>query len=153
MTAALGGVEWSAARPGHNLNLGKTRYPFYRRLGGPQGRSGRVESLVHTGIRSRTVQPVVSRYTDRATRPTARCIWKDNIKVNHQEMGSKAFDCINLAEPGNNGAMLCPINAKNWKSLGSIRFWRMTMFHEVSESVNLSNKIYVSVDQVSHSFF
>ena len=26
---------------------GKTRYPFYRRLGGPQGRSGRAENLVH----------------------------------------------------------------------------------------------------------
>ena len=37
---------------------GKTRYPFYRRLGGPQGRSGRAENLVPTGIRSRTVQPV-----------------------------------------------------------------------------------------------
>ena len=35
-----------------------TRYPFYRRLCGPQGRSGRAENLVPTGIRSRTVQPV-----------------------------------------------------------------------------------------------
>jgi len=43
---------------------GKTQYPLYRRLGGPQGRSGRAENLVPTGIRSRTVQPVVSRYTD-----------------------------------------------------------------------------------------
>ena len=33
-----------------------TRYPFYRRLGGPQGRSGRAEYLVPTGIRSRTEQ-------------------------------------------------------------------------------------------------
>ena len=39
-----------------------------RRLGGPQGRSGRAENLVATGIRSRTVQPVVGRYTDLATR-------------------------------------------------------------------------------------
>ena len=42
--------EWSAARPGRTLPPGKTRYPFYRRLGGPQGRSGRAESLVPTGI-------------------------------------------------------------------------------------------------------
>ena len=41
MTAALEGGEWSAARPGRTLPPGKTRYPFYRRLGGPQGRSGR----------------------------------------------------------------------------------------------------------------
>jgi hypothetical protein len=70
MTAALEGSEWSAARPGRTLTPGKTRYPLYRRLGGPQGRSGRAENLVSTGIRSRTVQPVVSRYTDWATRPT-----------------------------------------------------------------------------------
>ena len=48
----------------------QNRYPFYRRLGGPQSRSGRAENLVPTGIRSRTFQPVVSRYTDWATVPT-----------------------------------------------------------------------------------
>ena len=32
--------EASAARPGRSLPPGKTRYPLYRRLGGPQGRSG-----------------------------------------------------------------------------------------------------------------
>ena len=57
MTAALEGGQWSAARPGRNLRPGKTRYPFYRTLGGPQGRSGRAKNLVPTGIRSRTVQP------------------------------------------------------------------------------------------------
>jgi len=41
------------------LPNGKTRYPFYRKLGGHQGRSGRVEILVPTGIRSRTVQLVL----------------------------------------------------------------------------------------------
>jgi len=64
MTAALEGGEWSAARPGRTLPPGKTRYQFYRRLGGPQGRYGGAEYLVSTGIRSRTVQPVISRYTD-----------------------------------------------------------------------------------------
>ena len=64
MTAALEGGEWSAASPGRTLPPGKTRYAFYGGLGGPQGRSGRAENLVPTGIRSRTVQPLVSRYTD-----------------------------------------------------------------------------------------
>ena len=50
--------EWSASCPGRTLPPGKTRYPFYRRLGGPQGWSRRAENLVPTGIRSRTVQPV-----------------------------------------------------------------------------------------------
>ena len=70
MTAALEGGEWSAARPGRTLPPGKTRYPLYRRLGGPQGRSGRAENLVPTGIRTRTLQPIVRSYTDWATRPT-----------------------------------------------------------------------------------
>jgi len=62
MTAALEDGDWSAARAGRTLPAGETRYPFYRRMGGPQGRSGRTENLVPTGIQSRTVQPVVSRY-------------------------------------------------------------------------------------------
>jgi len=70
MTAALEGDEWSAARPGRTLPPGKTRYPFYRRLNGPQGGYRRAENLAPTGIRFRTVQPVVSRYTDWATRST-----------------------------------------------------------------------------------
>jgi len=48
MTAALEGGEWSASHPGRTLPPGKTRYPFYRRLGGPQGRSRRAENLVPT---------------------------------------------------------------------------------------------------------
>jgi len=75
MTAALEGGEWSAARPGRTLPPGKTRYSFYRRLGGPQGRSGGAENLVPTGIRSRTVQPVVSRNTDWATADRDRLIY------------------------------------------------------------------------------
>ena len=56
--------EWSAARPGRTLPPRKTRYPLYRRLGGPQGRSGRAKNLASPGVDPRTVQPVVSRYTD-----------------------------------------------------------------------------------------
>jgi len=60
MTTALEGSERSAARPSSTLLPGKTRYPFYRRQGRPQGRSGWVENFVLTGIQSRTVQPIVS---------------------------------------------------------------------------------------------
>jgi len=52
MITAVEGGEWSAARPGRTLPRGKTRYPLYRRLGGPQSRSGHAEILVSTGIRS-----------------------------------------------------------------------------------------------------
>ena len=59
-----------SSTPWPHFTSGKTRYPFYRRLGGPQGRSGRAENLVPTGFRSRTIQPIVSCYTDWANPPT-----------------------------------------------------------------------------------
>ena len=44
---------------------GMTRYAWYRRLGEPQGQSGRVRKISPpTGIDLRTVQPLASRYTD-----------------------------------------------------------------------------------------
>ena len=90
MTAALVGGEWSAARPGRTLPSGKTRYPFYRRLSGSQGRSERAENLVPTGIRSRNLQPVVSRYTDWATRP--------NNNNNNNRM-VQYFACVWVRKP------------------------------------------------------
>ena len=44
----------------------KTRYPLFRRLGAPQGRSGRVRKISTPGFDPQPVQPVASRYTDRA---------------------------------------------------------------------------------------
>jgi hypothetical protein len=71
MTSALEGGDWSAARPGRTLPPVKTRYPLYRRLGGPQGRSGQVRKISPPPVFDpRTVLPVVSHYTDWATRPT-----------------------------------------------------------------------------------
>jgi hypothetical protein len=47
------------------LPPGKTLYPLYRRLGGPQGRCGRLRKILSPpGFDPRTVQPVASRYTD-----------------------------------------------------------------------------------------
>jgi len=70
MIAALDGGEWSEAHSGRTLSPGKIWYPIYSSLGGPQVRSGWAENLVPTGIRFRTVPPVVSRYTDWASQPT-----------------------------------------------------------------------------------
>ena len=71
MTTALEGGEGSASRPGCSIPPGKTRYQMYRRLGGPQGRSGQVQKISPPPPRfdPRTVQPVASRYTDYATEP------------------------------------------------------------------------------------
>ena len=46
------------------LPLGKTRYPLYRRLGGPHARSGQVrKTSPPPGFDPRTFKPVESRYT------------------------------------------------------------------------------------------
>ena len=61
----------SITPPPRTLPPGKTQYPLYRRLGGPQGRSGQVRKVSPPpGFDPRTVQPVGSRYTDCANRPT-----------------------------------------------------------------------------------
>ena len=49
------------------LRLGKTQYPLYIRLGGPQGQSGHLRKILPPpGFDPRTVQPVASRYTNYA---------------------------------------------------------------------------------------
>jgi hypothetical protein len=54
----------------------KTRYPLYRRMGGPQSRSGEVRKILPPpGFDPRTVQPVASRYTVWATRPLCLRVW------------------------------------------------------------------------------
>ena len=61
-----GQLHASAALP-----PGKTQYPLHRRLGGPQGPSGRVRKISPPpAFDPRTVQLVASRYTDYDTRPT-----------------------------------------------------------------------------------
>ena len=63
--------EWVvSSTPRPHFTPGKDPLPIVQEAGWAQGRSGRAEYLVPIGIRSRTVQPVVSRYTDWATRPT-----------------------------------------------------------------------------------
>jgi hypothetical protein len=65
------------------LPPGKTRYPLYRRLGGPQSRSGRVRKISpQPGFDPRTVQPAASRYTDWAIlAPTQDQILVKFIKI------------------------------------------------------------------------
>ena len=65
LTSTLGGGEGSASRLGLILPPGKTRYPLYRRLGEPQGRSGHVRKISPPPrFDPRTLQSVASRYTD-----------------------------------------------------------------------------------------
>jgi hypothetical protein len=61
------------------LLLGKTQYPLYRKLGGPQGQSGRMQKIAPPlGFNPWTIQPIASRYTNYAI-PAPRVI----LKVKH----------------------------------------------------------------------
>jgi hypothetical protein len=63
--------EEPASRPGRSLPPRKTRCPLYKRMGGPQSRSGQVRKISSPpGFDPRTVQPVVSRYTGCAPWPS-----------------------------------------------------------------------------------
>jgi len=71
MTMALEGGEGSVSRPSRSIPLGKTRYPLYRRLGGPQARSGQARKISPPpGFDPWTTQLIASPYTDYATWPT-----------------------------------------------------------------------------------
>jgi hypothetical protein len=63
-TSTLDGVS-SQGHATADLPPGKTRHQVYRRLGGPQGRSGRVRKISPPPrFDTRTVQLLASRYTD-----------------------------------------------------------------------------------------
>ena len=63
LTSALDGVGGQRHGPAA-LRPEMTRYPLYRRLGGPWVRSGREGKILpEQGFDPRTVQPVASRYT------------------------------------------------------------------------------------------
>ena len=50
LTSALDRGGWSTPRPGHFTPRKQTRYPLYRRLGGPQGQSGQVITFTFTSF-------------------------------------------------------------------------------------------------------
>ena len=124
MTAALEGGEWSAARLDSSLPPGQTRYPLYRRLGGPQGRSGRAENLVPTGIRFRTVQPVAQSLY-RLSYPAHICLdlfsliykttiseqYNTSLRVLRNLHRCSFYQCYSLTGP--NVVYISPINVGN----------------------------------------
>ena len=78
LISALDGMEGQRHAP-TTLPPWKTRYPLYRRLGGPQGRSGRVRKISPPpGFDPWTIQPTASRYTDWAI-PTHICLRRHHI--------------------------------------------------------------------------
>ena len=73
-----------------NLPPRKTRYPLYRRLGGPQGQSGHLKKILPPPVFDpRTFQPVASRYTDYAILAHFQGVWQIHFnsqvnKMNYQ---------------------------------------------------------------------
>ena len=134
MTVALEGGEWSAARPGRTLPPGKNRYPFYRRLGGPQGRSGQAENLVPTGILSRTVQPIVSRYTDWATEPTILL----GTLINYVIILCLCVTCAHLYSPLFHTLVWCSVSIIGHLAIESAR-WYARIELKWTELHNLKN--------------
>jgi hypothetical protein len=64
-TSALDGGGWLRPLAGRFTPGKETRYPLYRRLGGPHGRNGRVWKISFSpGFDPRTVQPVASWHND-----------------------------------------------------------------------------------------
>ena len=62
------------------LPPGKTLYPLHRRLGGPHNEPGQVQKISPpTGIRSRTVQHVASRYTAYAIPSYIYWLWLSEV--------------------------------------------------------------------------
>ena len=67
LISTLDGCGWLTPRLDHFTPGKETRYALYRRLGGPQGRSGRVWKISPPpGFDRLTVQTVASHYTDHA---------------------------------------------------------------------------------------
>jgi len=104
MTAALEGGEWSAARPGRTLSPGKTRYPFYRRVGGVHGEKDihrRFSPHLHINNILVTEQYGFRKgisTEDAAFRPAASVFKYINPKKHVGEIFcdlAKAFDCVN----------------------------------------------------------
>ena len=135
MTAALKGSEWSAARPGRTLPPGKTRYPLYRRLGGPQGRSGRAENLVTTWIRSRTVHPVAQSlyrlsYPAHMNNTTAQNSVNSPLNWNPLQCGLNAVDVIKWLK------FLFRWETFEHRAYTSIREWKLITSEKISRELH-----------------
>jgi len=82
LTWALDGDRWSTLLLGHLTPGKETRYPSYRRLGWPQGRSERVrKTSLPLGFDPGTVQSVTSHCIDWAIPAHKLCIPYKNYTV------------------------------------------------------------------------
>ena len=121
MTAGLEGGEWS--RLGRTLPPGKTRYPFYRRLGGPQGRSGRGRGRdfppVQTGGKSRPQRDSIPDRPARSQSPY-RLIYLAHIYIYIYEDTMKSMTQLT----SRHATWFCPLESGYTVAIKSI--WKQT---------------------------
>ena len=135
MTTALERSEWSAAHPGCTVPLGRTQYPLYRRLGGPQGRSGWVENLIPLGFDPWTIQPIVSRYTNWATQPTttnsafSKIYMYNNKLTNTHQKDVKCLQWLTLEHSKLTIIYISKCRPASWSSRHG--FWLLIMRSQV----------------------
>jgi len=130
--------EGSESHPGRSLPPEKTLYPLYWRLGGPQGRSGQVKKISPPSeFDHRTVQPVASRYTDWATRPspvpkpTENLTFSDNNSASDEDHGRQEgenVDCVPTFEAS------CSSSDPHLLKQGDL--------NDLVRDLSLSNKLY-----------
>ena len=118
------------------LPPGKTRYPLCRRLGGPQGRSGRVRKISPPpAFDPQTVQPVASRCSDCAVPAHRHKGQYQNIfngyrpkswDGNRSSMGHVpvADVCVSFTDPSGS-------KSKEWCSVSLLAF-TISFFHPIS---------------------
>ena len=99
MTTALEGGGGSASRPGRSLPPGKTRYPSYGRLGGPQGQSGQVRKISPpTGIRSPD-HPARSQSLYRLSYPAHKALTAVLYKAKRSSHLPRFESCLSVPKP------------------------------------------------------
>jgi hypothetical protein len=107
MNSALEEGEWSAARPGRNLPPARTStHCTGDWVGSRAGLDKRGKSRPPPGFDPRTVQTVVSSYTDWATRPTLLSI-SSKIILYHQS-----------------SKIICPWNVDVWNFMALVICWK-----------------------------
>ena len=132
----------------------EARYPLYRRLGGPQGRSGRVRKISPPpGFDSRNAQPVASRYTDYAIpaqclRPMKHPLYKEKpITWRRWNWDSALWEIYrdsNSNEAWYSTTMsIIPPSVKQPRGKNSPTEWMAWMLH-TGKTVSLTNTVHRS---------
>jgi hypothetical protein len=124
------GGGWLKRRPGRFTSGKETRYPLCRRLGGPQGRSGRLRKIsLSPGTDPRTVRPVASRYFGLCLIGEWRTEWRHWYpKVQGSVLGLEADD---RGVPLKKDALIakihshCPILRARW-----LKLWWFQLVYE-----------------------